>query len=615
MPKTLANVALTRYPGTGAPWSSKPTTGSGGGSYGGARYQPRYALPTGVTISSTTGLSVGYPAGMTGAADTSSSNVVTLTDQGSISANRTALQAAIDATVSGAVGTETTIRLPTVTTDWGDEISIPSATWGGKGLTITAVSPVRAAGKRVQDADLASMPKFVLRPSNAWFAPNAEGTADYRTCFRVQNNASNVQFVGLHFTVDTTHANVQTSLTGVTSNMASFLSGAGLIRTLGSTAATFSDRVIVDRCAFFGVDDRATFRGLVLNGTKMTLVNSRFRHWHKPTNDSQCFWSDAGGAGWVVENNYMAGAWGENMMFGGGGDKYDAGVPRLSEIQSDIVVRRNFFEFPAAYLARGYRHKNLFESKGGQYALFEGNLCRGFRLDNGNFSSQYFTLVFKYSTNAGYQWCVRLNKVEQSHGFILVEGMANFEAMHNLYDTTGVPEFSEVRAYTSQVSDVESPSTYLRAPDGFTLRYNTVDEGSGTSDEFRHWLYDAIDTSRTRTGWSIENNVVLQQDTVDIPGNFSTWYVHGYYGNAPTRSNAKTAWDGLTKAGCTFTGNHVSGLLAAQFSRAITGDSVYERQSDLNLGSDFASLGAPTEGLGCDITLLNAALAGVDTGL
>lgn len=590
----------------------------GGGFYSSARYQPRYPLPAGVTISPVTGLSTGYPTGMTGAADTSSSNVVTLTDQGSISANRTALQSAIDATVSGAVGTETTIVLPTVTTDWGDEINIPTATWGGRGLTIMAASVPRATGKRVQDSDLAGMTKFVLRPSNAWSAPGYGGDRAFRTIFRIQNNAANVQIVGLYFTADPTDSYLANTVLTAPSNER--LGGAGYVYAGGDTAATFADRITIDRCLFAGVDDRPVHKGCVLNGSRLTVVNCRFVHFHMRHFDSYCLLIGSGGFGHVIENNYFGSAYGECCFIGAtkepDGEHDGSGNPILANIANNIVVRRNFMEFRDEYQSRGYLHKNLFESKGGRTALFEANLCRGFRsLSTGVMGGQFFALAFKYSSSAGHQWTVRLNKVYDSNaGFCLVEGMGNFEAQHNIYDRTGIANTSNAKNYLMQVSQV-TVATLARQPDGFTLRYNTFDGPCGPDDEFRRWIYDAVGDGVTRTNWSIENNIVYLQDTVDIPGNFSTWYVHGYYGTDAITSNAKSAWDGQTKSGCTFENNHVAGLLSAQFSRAITGDFVFQRKSDLNIGSDFAPLGAPTAGFGCDVALLNTALSGVETGL
>lgn len=585
------------------------------GNYSAAKYQPRYGLPTGVTISSSTGRSVGYPTGMTGTVDLSSTNIVTLTDQGSISANRTALQNAINATVSGAVGTETTIVLPVVSTDWGDEISIPSATWGGKGLVIRAASIPRAAGVRIQAADVASMPKFVLRPSNAWSAPGYGGDITFRTCVRPRPNSSNWHFVGLNFTVDSTHARMVES---VTTNV-DRLCGVGMIYTEGATAATFSSDISVDRCAFTGLVDKATHRGLYLNGIRVKVVCCRFTDWHYRFSDSQCYLSGSGGFGHVIENNYMLCAYGENILIGGVSDQYDgSGNPILANIQTDILVRRNYFHFSAAYVTAGYIHKNLFESKGGRVALLEGNIGDGYRLDNGILGGQFFAFVFKYSTNAGYQWCCRLNKIINSNGGpFLTEGMANIEFQHNLYDRTGIVDNANSRAWTQQTSDI-TVATVLRTPDGYTCRYNTFDQNCTTAGgkAYENWFNDLISPSSPRLNWQVEGNIVLQVNAVDDAVNFPYYFTPGYFQANGINTNAGAAWASLTTTGSTWGNNVISGVITAQQSRKIGTDVLVQRKSDVGLNASFdPQASSPALGLGCDILLLNAAIAGVDTGL
>lgn len=568
-----------------------------GGDYSGARYLPRYPLPSGVTYDPVIGWTVGTPFSVS---RLESGNTVTATEQGSLAANRAHLQTLVTNTGTDAA----TIIVPPSVHGWGDEILIPGVARVGVGLTIRSASIPRPEGKRVQAGDT-GMAQFRLHRNNPWGTANLPGgNPQFRQVFRIGHGATKVRFVGLDIGIDPTMTAAEHGpVTG-----APPLAQTGLIGNEINGTLVYPQTIIIDGCRIWGVPGKANHRGVFLNGAQIAVINSDLRHWHYSSQDSQCMLATEGGAGHVFENNYAAAAFGENWMYGGGEGLYDgSGNPILARIPTDIVVRRNRFDFPSTYLSAGYLHKNLFEVKGGRGGVFERNLCTGYRLDNGIWQGQYWALVFRYSTMAGFRWLARLNRVANSHGFSLTDGVEEMEYLHNLFDTTGVPKLDYVN-FVLSVGGADTGFGSTRFPDGFTFRGNTTAQGARLDEELQSWMLSEV---TQRLGWRVEDNVVVQ---TNAPSSFA--HAMGYLGRSGNFQHAKLVWEETPRTGSTWAGNVVSGIRPDRADRAIPGDIVVESQAALGLNASFRpQAGSPALGKGCDIDLLDAALDGVETGL
>ena len=137
-----------------------------------------------------------------------------------------------------------------------------------------------------------------------------------------------------------------------------------------------SHDLIFDRCYIHGTPTAQSFRGVMMDGDAIAIVNSHVDDIHFVGFDSQAVGGSAGRGPYKIVNNYLAAA-GENIMFGG--SRAPAGVT-----PSDIEIRRNYLHKPAhweqntsTWDGSKWTIKNLFELKHAQRVLVEDNVLDG----------------------------------------------------------------------------------------------------------------------------------------------------------------------------------------------------------------------------------------------
>src|SRR5207302_5439377 len=94
--------------------------------------------------------------------------------------------------------------------------------------------------------------------------------------------------------------------------------------------------LVVDRCYIHGDVTFGQKRGIALNSSSTTIVNSYIAEIKAIGQDSQAIAGWNGPGPYTITNNYLEAA-GENIIFGGS----DPAIANL--ITSDVVVRGNYF--------------------------------------------------------------------------------------------------------------------------------------------------------------------------------------------------------------------------------------------------------------------------------
>ena len=110
-------------------------------------------------------------------------------------------------------------------------------------------------------------------------------------------------------------------------------------------------------------------RGVLLNGTDMTLTDSTVTGFWEKGRDSQAVAIVNGPGPYTITNNVLE-ASGENLLVGGA----DPGI--AGSVPSDITIRGNTFRKPAAYRGLG-DVKNLLELKNARRVVVENNTFDG----------------------------------------------------------------------------------------------------------------------------------------------------------------------------------------------------------------------------------------------
>jgi hypothetical protein len=344
---------------------------------------PIYTLPTGMTHNDSTGFVEGE---VFDTAYSAPATVVTLTDSGTRSTNKAALDAAI-ANAATTAPTPTRIRIP-ATADFGGQYQLPINTSGG---WIYLETDTVQGGTFVAEGTTVTL-------ANAGLMPKMYQTATNVAVFHLPKGVCKYRFVGLHLAYAPTGVAWNSDSTPAQNNQI------GLISTVHSDGTRFSTTtngslyqsdVVIDRCIISGIDGKNLRRATWLNGTRMAMINSWVDEVRNgPATglvDGQGLFCEAGPGPYKIDQNmFRVGARGEHILFGGGNN----GV-----VPADIQVTRNTFDFPIAWWGT-LEIKNLFELKIGIRALIQGNRFHNAWLNG--IASQYYTIAFK--------------SVDQSHG-------------------------------------------------------------------------------------------------------------------------------------------------------------------------------------------------------
>lgn len=240
--------------------------------------------------------------------------------------------------------------------------SVPPGAW----VIIRSASPAFEVGGQIP-------PNQRVTPADSRFMARLRGTQNAAPVIRTDAGAHGYRLVGLDIAPDTGVARV-TALVEL---------GSGVDTTL----ATQPHDIVIDRSYIHGLDEGDFRRGVALNGTRLSVIESHLDNFHDANSDSQAVGGYNGPGPFKIVNNVLEAA-SENIMFGGA----DPHVPGL--VPSDIEIRRNLLTKRLSWQERRLPVKNAFELKNARRVLVEGNV-----LEHVWASGQDGTAVVLKSTN------------------------------------------------------------------------------------------------------------------------------------------------------------------------------------------------------------------------
>ncbi|HZV71868.1 MAG TPA: T9SS type A sorting domain-containing protein [Saprospiraceae bacterium] len=190
---------------------------------------------------------------------------------------------------------------------------------------------------RVGPGDAVNMPKLVVIANNG-------GTIN------TSSNAHHYRFVGIEFKPVTNH----------------FVYNIINIGNGETSADKLPNNIIFDRCYIHGDPGAGSRRGVLMNGSYLSVIDSYVSDCKEDGADSQAIAAYSTTGPLKIVNNYLEGA-GENVIFGGA----DPSIPNA--VPSDIEIRYNYFFKPLSWMDEQWDIKNLLEFKNARRTLVEGN--------------------------------------------------------------------------------------------------------------------------------------------------------------------------------------------------------------------------------------------------
>jgi hypothetical protein len=210
------------------------------------------------------------------------------------------------------------------------------------------------------DASLA--PNVRVTPASTSLMPRIISPGKGATAIQTAPGAHHYRFIGIEFTAQTDSALVY--------ELVSFGDGSNAQNTLDRVP----HHLVLDRCYIHALGGQSLKRGVGLNSSETTVVNSWVSGFKSTDQDTQALMGFNGPGPFHIVNNYLESS-GENVMFGGA----DPSIQNL--VPSDIEIKRNYFNKPLswkiddpAYAGTHWVVKNLLELKNAQRVAIEGNL-------------------------------------------------------------------------------------------------------------------------------------------------------------------------------------------------------------------------------------------------
>jgi hypothetical protein len=197
-----------------------------------------------------------------------------------------------------------------------------------------------APGRRVDETDAPLMPRLRATSANV-------------PAIRAEDAAHGYRLVGLDVGAD----DAMQQLT----NLVEFGSGKD------TSPDTEPADIVVDRCYLHGNDTGNFRRGVMLNGVRLSVIDSYLANFHDANTDSQAILGYNGPGPFRIVNNFLEAA-SENIMFGGA----DPTIPNL--VPADIEIRRNLSTKRLAWRDAHVPVKNAFELKNARRVLVDGNI-------------------------------------------------------------------------------------------------------------------------------------------------------------------------------------------------------------------------------------------------
>ena len=311
--------------------------------------RPRYTLPANLTFNADTGFIDGGTYTPTYSVPTA--NTVTLTDQGSATANMTALQNAVNNASTASGGT--VIYLPAGLRYTGN-LTLKANTSGG---WIYLLSGSVGSLPALQAADAIGTTAHRVTSSHGSFMP-VLNTGNGSSAIKCENGASKYWLRGVK--IDNNATQSPNSLVGWT------VGGS-------TTLSDYPDEIVFDQCWLDGNAPTAAsvVRAFYCNSRRLLVRNCLVERIGYTGVDSQFFVAISGpGPYRIINNDSDVGGSSENIMFGGA--DFAGGSTSAALLPCDIEVRGNVFR-----KTLGGSHKNHVEIKHGKRILIEGNYASG----------------------------------------------------------------------------------------------------------------------------------------------------------------------------------------------------------------------------------------------
>lgn len=214
----------------------------------------------------------------------------------------------------------------------------------------------------IQTSRVSELPEGVrVSPSQSALFAKLQSSTNSEPIIKTKPGAHHYRFIGIEFS--TANANVKVH---------------DLIR-LGdwhtqTTLESVPHHLVIDRSYIHGFKTQEVQRGIALNSSETSILNSYISEVHGRGYDTQaiCGWNGPGP--YKIINNYLEAA-GENVMFGGA----DPAIREL--VPSDIEIRNNYFFKPLSWHTKDpsfagihWTVKNLFELKNARNVIIDGNV-------------------------------------------------------------------------------------------------------------------------------------------------------------------------------------------------------------------------------------------------
>ncbi len=290
-----------------------------------------------------------------------------------------------------------TIVLQAGTTYTGP-FTLPNKTSGSGWIYILSsnYSSLPAPGSRVGPSHAANMPKIVA-------------TASGGTTVTTVANSHHYRFVGIEF--KPVAGNFIYNLINIGNGEAS--------------TGTLPNNIAFDRCYIHGDSSVGGRRGVAMDGTYISVIDSYVSDFKESGADTQALWAHNTPGPLKIVNNYLEGA-GENVMFGGADPSISNVVP------SDIEIRRNHFFKPLSWKGSSWIVKNLLEFKNARRVLVEGN-----RFENNWAAAQqgFSLLLTPRNQSGGCPWCATQDITISLNTFVNLEQGINIAGTDDTYSS------------------------------------------------------------------------------------------------------------------------------------------------------------------------------------
>ncbi|MBC7425364.1 MAG: T9SS type A sorting domain-containing protein [Bacteroidia bacterium] len=252
------------------------------------------------------------------------------------------------------------------------------------------------------------------------------------------------------------------------------------------TASTQPNNLVFDRCYIHGDPVKGSRRGLLMNGSYISVIDCYISDCKEDGADSQALAAYSTTGPIKIVNNYLEGA-GENIIFGGS----DPSIPNA--VASDIEIRCNHIFKPLKWMNELWDIKNLFELKNAQRVLIEGN-----RLENcwPNAQSGFAMVLTPRNQNNTAPWSVVQDVTIRFNTFVNVAqgiNMAGHDApnisqrtsrilvQNNVLNVTNLGTGGDGRMFMVLSGPIDVTFDHNT---GFTTNAYMVSDGSPKTDNF-----------------------------------------------------------------------------------------------------------------------------------